>query len=122
MTNNDWSCLLGSDMERFICAPWGSWRNMAADAMGAWEWFGERDSAGQPCRWRMRYRCYNHDEHTRQIDKPSALVPYEWTTDWSSHVDDDCPECGKTYTPYTVEDLLDDREICPINMEDDDDE
>ena len=103
---NDWEL----DM---MIGPWGSHRNHAADLLGVWVWNGERDSAGAPCRYRLTYRC------TRC--KHSDGSPYAWGLDWSCGVDDTCARCAKSFTPAEIEDLLFDRAVCPINMEDDDD-
>ena len=97
--------------------PWGSWANKAADLLGAWEWHGERDGDGAPCRWRMFYRC--HEDECAFPETGQYLPSHrEWQLDWSAQVDDECPNCGRTYTAHSIEDLLERDDFCPVNLED----
>jgi hypothetical protein len=109
------------DLSEYSKEPWGSWKNMAADQLGLWEWHGERDSAGHPCRYRMRYSC-NCEQLRKTVAKPvmdmNKRGPYHWTLEWSWITDDECHVCGVTTNPHEVEDLLLDLSVCPVNEDD----
>jgi len=45
----------------------------------------------EPIRFRNYYRCDDCD--------------VEWSDDWSCCCDDECPSCGRDYTPTHSEDL-----------------
>lgn len=34
----------------------------------------------------------------------------EWSDEWSCQCDDECPECGRDFTPVSSDDLDDDEE------------
>lgn len=68
-----------SDLEEVVA-------NVQTDAT----WKGPTDSDGAPCRFTNHYHCSECD--------------IDWTDQWSSTCDDECPECGTCFTPTHSED------------------
>lgn len=71
--------------------PWGGFNNWAADRLGAFDWQGNRDTDGVPCRWRNHYECD---------------CGVQWSNEWSCQCDDECLSCSTPHSPYHSDDLL----------------
>lgn len=56
----------------------------------------EKDSDGEPCKWRNKYDCHECGE--------------EWYDDYSCQVDDECPGCTARVSPSESVNLLEEWE------------
>ncbi len=58
----------------------------------------KKDSDGEDCIYLNHYRC------DTCID-PETGELIEWSDEWSCMCDDECPICGRDFSPYDSEDL-----------------
>ena len=57
-------------------------------------WKGPTDTDGEPCRFMNYYRHEGCEEASKSEGPP------EWTMQWSSTCNDECPTCGAKIEPY----------------------